>query len=78
MVSGGPPKIIDLKFGAIKTSELEGYCLDFTWFHDEPWAMRYLNGKFEVVRFDETLSKVEQTVPIPDGFPKVQPPGDGS
>ena len=61
MVSGGPPKIIDLKFGAIKTSELEGYCLDFTWFHDEPWAMRYLNGKFEVVRFDETLSKVEQT-----------------
>ncbi len=78
VVSGGPPKIIDLKFGAIKISELDGYCQDFTWFHDQPWAMRYLNGKYEVVRFDETLSKVEQTVPILESFPKVNPPGEGS
>lgn len=78
IVSGNPPKIVDLKFGAIMGANLDGYCLDFKWFRGQPWGMRYLNGKYDVVRYAKDFSKVEEAIPIPETFPKVSPPSEGS
>ena len=70
LVAGEHPKILDLKTGQSKPSALPNGIFPMTNFHGQMWALHFMNGKYDIVRVNSTLDKIEHTVEIPAKFPK--------
>ena len=58
-------KLFDRRTGKSSDSTIPGELEQFVEFKGEPWALRHLNGKYDVVKVSRHLDKVEKSFPIP-------------
>ena len=72
-----PAQLFDVRVGKSRVLGLDGFIVQMASHHDELWALRYLKGKYEVIRLSKDLQSVERILQIPASFPKGIPPDDG-
>ena len=75
LIAGEKPKLLDLKTSQTKAISVQGGLFPMINFQGQMWALRFMNGKYDIVRVNSTFDKIEQIVEIPAKFPRpIRPP----
>lgn len=72
-----PALVYDSRTKKPRPLGLNGFFVQAVSLHGDIWCLRYLKDKYDIVKLNPELNRIEKTVSIPNDFPQGIPPDDG-